>query len=88
MAAPTKPATPPVMCTMPEPAKSSIPVLNMRGPFSRHGPSQPSVDQPQCTTTGYTKAVRKKEYPRYASNLVRSATEPETMVAAAAENAH
>src|SRR5210317_1575054 len=80
MYAPTRPERPPTMCTIPDPAKSSIPTPKSFAPFSLHGPSQPSVDQPQCTTSGYTNADKKNEYPRYAMNLVRSATDPETIV--------
>mmetsp|Transcript_24956 Transcript_24956/g.62250 ORF Transcript_24956/g.62250 Transcript_24956/m.62250 type:complete len:208 (-) Transcript_24956:375-998(-) len=91
--APMSPAKPPTMCTTPEPAKSIMPTFNSflllpSASFFLKAESQPSVSQTQCTTVGYTKAVRKKEYPRYAWKAVRSATEPETMVAAAAEKAH
>ena len=50
--------------------------------------SHPSDDQIQCTTTGYTKPVRNAEYPAYATMEHRSATAPETIVAAVAANAN
>lgn len=40
----------------------------------------------QWTTTGYTQDVRSTAYARYPSNLQRSATAPDTMVAAVAAN--
>ena len=57
--APMPAAQPPTMCTTPQPAKSTTPT-------SSHGcilkaESQPVDDQTQCTTTGYTKPVRKAE---------------------------
>ena len=58
IAAPHKAAMPPVMCTMPEPAKSITPPLKGRsGPGycaddDANAEIQPSPDQPQCTTTG------------------------------------
>ena len=49
MAAPQKAAQPPVMCTMPEPAKSCMP--RRKEPVLK-AEIQPSPDQPQWTTTG------------------------------------
>ena len=49
MAAPTRAATPPVMWTMPEPAKSMTPP---RKASELKAEIQPSPDQPQCTITG------------------------------------
>mmetsp|Transcript_5566 Transcript_5566/g.15761 ORF Transcript_5566/g.15761 Transcript_5566/m.15761 type:complete len:207 (-) Transcript_5566:404-1024(-) len=51
--APMRPATPPVMCTTPLPAKSIMPTSSS-GELLRvlKAPSQPSVDHTQCTTTG------------------------------------
>ena len=45
------------------------------------------MDQHQCATTGYTKAVMTMEYMAYALNLKRSATAPETMVVLVAAKA-
>mmetsp|Transcript_30944 Transcript_30944/g.100779 ORF Transcript_30944/g.100779 Transcript_30944/m.100779 type:complete len:223 (+) Transcript_30944:427-1095(+) len=55
--APMSAAPPPVMCTMPEPAKSMSPCAPSAGSYSpaslvRNAESQPSADQPQCTATG------------------------------------
>mmetsp|Transcript_33053 Transcript_33053/g.55324 ORF Transcript_33053/g.55324 Transcript_33053/m.55324 type:complete len:238 (+) Transcript_33053:941-1654(+) len=59
MYAPTSPARPPTICTTPLPAKSIIP--ESRKGSSRKPVSQPSRDQIQCATTGYTKPLRKIE---------------------------
>ena len=45
---------------------------------------KPCLDQTQCTTTGKMSMVMIVEYVKYASSRARSATAPETMVAAAA----
>merc|ERR1711916_59126 len=91
MIAPSMPDRPPTMCTTPEPAKSIMPTLLKTGspvPGPLNAEIQPLVSHTQCTTTGYTHEVRKNEYSRYASNEVRSATEPPTIVDAVAANAH
>ena len=49
-------------------------------------PAQPAVDQTEWVRMGYTHEAMKKEYRMYASNLVRSAMAPDTMVHAVAAN--
>jgi hypothetical protein len=73
--------------TTPEPAKSVAPQSAKRS-SSRHALNIPEGDQPAWTTTGYTKLVRATEMMRYAVKEMRSATAPETMVAAVAQKAH
>mmetsp|Transcript_17600 Transcript_17600/g.33487 ORF Transcript_17600/g.33487 Transcript_17600/m.33487 type:complete len:130 (-) Transcript_17600:540-929(-) len=48
---PTRPATPPTVCTTEAPAKSMKP-FSFRYGSSRRGDSHPSSDQTQCATTG------------------------------------
>lgn len=56
------PLTPPTMWTAPQPAKSRSPEPKSTEPEVRLADSQPAPDHCQCTTTGYTNAVRKNEY--------------------------
>ena len=64
-AAPMPAAAPPTMCTTPQPAKSTTPTFShaARLPVAFQALSQPVPLQTQCTTTGYTKPVRKALYP-------------------------
>jgi len=76
--APYKPEIPPVMCTIPDPAKSVNP----------SSLTQPPDAQVQCTTTGYINPIRQILTSTYPPRKQRSDTAPETMVAVAPENAH
>ena len=91
-AAPQSAATPPVMWTTPEPAKSIMPprraTLVSPSPAELKAESQPPDDHTQWTTTGYTNIVIAHVYTRYAPSCARSATAPETIVAAAAANTY
>ena len=74
----------------PQPAKSTTPTLShaARLPVAFQALSQPVPLQTQCTTTGYTKPVRKALYAAYAAMEHRSATAPLTIVAAVAAKAN
>lgn len=79
--APIIPAIPHTILTNDKPAKSSTPTLN-------RVVIQQLLSHTQCDTTGYEKDGKKKAYPRYAQNKVRSAKDPDIIVAAVAANVH
>src|SRR5690606_16163704 len=72
----TSAAQPPTAWTTVEPAKSTNPRLV----------NQPSPCQTQCPEIGYINVVMMNEKNIYDENLVRSATAPETIVEAVAQN--
>lgn len=73
---------PPTLCTTVDPAKSTKPssASQPRAPGS-HAPPQA-----QWPNTGYTTSDTQADSARYAPKRMRSATAPETMVAAVAQN--
>lgn len=85
IAAPISAVNPPVMCTTLEPARSIAPP-NSGEPFALNAERKPCLSHTQCAITGYTMPWTIPAYTRYATSLHRSATPPDTMVAAAAAN--
>ena len=78
---PARPATPPTICTAPDPTVSYTPLPMNMEPDALVVLAQPDVLQTQCVSTGYTQIVKNRAYKPYATNFTRSATAPDTMVA-------